>query len=64
MSFIVRGRTDIAEAAASIGRALRNQYAIGYVPRDDGRSGQWRKIKVKVAVPGMRAYARAGYRLD
>ena len=37
MSFVVRDRTDIAKAAASIGRALRNQYTIGYVPRGDGR---------------------------
>jgi Ca-activated chloride channel family protein len=64
MSFVVRSRTDIAEAAATIGRALRNQYTIGYVPRGNGRSGQWRRIRVKVAGPGMRAYARTGYRLD
>jgi Ca-activated chloride channel family protein len=61
MSFIVRGQTDIAEAAASIGRALRNQYTIGYVPAT-GRNGQWHRIKVKVEGPGMRAYARSGYR--
>ena len=64
MSFIVRGRTDIARAAASIGEALRNQYTIGYVPRGDGPSGRWRRIKVSVAGSGMRAYARTGYRLD
>jgi Ca-activated chloride channel homolog len=63
MSFIVRSRTDIREAAAGIGRALRNQYTIGYVP-GNGRSGQWRRIRVKVEGPGMTAYARAGYRLD
>jgi Ca-activated chloride channel family protein len=63
MSFVVRSRTDIRAAAASIGRALRNQYTIGYVP-GDGRSGQWRRIRVKVEGSGMRAYARAGYRLD
>jgi Ca-activated chloride channel family protein len=64
ISFIVRGQADIAEAAASIGQALRNQYTIGYVPRGDGRNGQWRRIRVKVAGAGMRAYARAGYRLE
>lgn len=64
MSFIVRRRTDIAAAATSIGQALRNQYTIGYVPRGDERNGQWRRIRVKVADSGMRAYARAGYRLD
>jgi VWFA-related protein len=64
MSFIVRGQTDILAAAASIGRALRNQYTIGFVPRDDGRGGQWRRIKVKVEGSGLRAYARTGYRLE
>jgi len=62
MSFIVRGRADIARATSSIGEALRNQYTIGYVPRGDGPSGRWRRIKVSVAGSGMRAYARAGYR--
>jgi Ca-activated chloride channel family protein len=64
MSFIVRGQTDILAAAAGIGRALRNQYTIGFVPRDDGRGGQWRRIKVKVEGSGLRAYARTGYRLE
>jgi hypothetical protein len=58
------GRDGIAEAAASIGQALRSQYTIGYVPRGDGCSGQWRRIKVKVTGSGMRAYARVGYRQD
>ena len=64
MSFIVRNRADIRAAAASVGRALRNQYTIGYVPSGNGRSGQWRRIRVKVEGPGMTAYARSGYRLD
>jgi Ca-activated chloride channel family protein len=64
MSFIVRDRSDVAQAAASVGKALRNQYTIGYVPGGDSRGGKWRKIAVKVAGSGMRAYARTGYRLD
>jgi Ca-activated chloride channel family protein len=64
ISFVVRDGTDIAKAASTIGRALRNQYVIGYMPRDSRGSGQWRKIRVKVAGQGLRAYARAGYRLD
>ena len=62
MSFIVHSPADIATAAARIGQALRNQYTIGYVPRGNDRSGQWRRIRVKVADSGLRAYARAGYR--
>jgi len=64
IGFVVNGRTDVARAAASIGRALRNQYVIGYAPQGDVRSGQWRRIGVKVAVPEMKAYARAGYHRD
>jgi Ca-activated chloride channel family protein len=63
-SYVVRGSTDIAAAAARIGEALRNQYTIGYVPAGNDRSGQWRRIRVKVTDTGMRAYARTGYRLE
>jgi Ca-activated chloride channel family protein len=64
ISFIVHRQNDIANAASTIGKALRNQYAIGYVPPSDGRDGRWRKIGVKVSRSGMRAYARAGYRVE
>jgi Ca-activated chloride channel family protein len=64
ISFIVHSPTDIAAAAASIGQALRNQYTIGYVPRGNDRNGQWRRIRVRVADSGLRAYARTGYRPD
>jgi Ca-activated chloride channel family protein len=64
MSFIVHSPADIAAAAATIGQTLRNQYTIGYVPRGKGRSGQWRRIRVKVADSGLRAYARTGFRQD
>jgi len=64
LSFIIQRQNDIAEATTSIGQALRNQYAIGYVPGGAGHAGLWRRIKVRVAGPGMRAYARAGYRLE
>jgi Ca-activated chloride channel family protein len=64
MSFTVHRQNDIAEAVATIGQALRNQYAIGYVPPGNARDGRWRKIGVKVSGSGMRAYARTGYRLE
>ena len=64
INFVVHSHTDIAKAATTINQALRNAYMIGYVPPANDRSGQWRKIRVKVAGSGMKAYARAGYRLD
>jgi Ca-activated chloride channel family protein len=60
ISFVVRDGTNIAKAAAMIGRALRTQYVVGYAPRDSRGNGQWRKIGVKVAGQGLRAYARTG----
>jgi Ca-activated chloride channel family protein len=64
ISFTVHRQNDIAEAAASIGQALRNQYAIGYVPEENDHPGLWRRIKVRVAGSGIKAYARTGYRLE
>lgn len=64
MNFVVRDRRDIPEAALSIGQALRNQYAIGYVPHDKNGDGKWRGIRVKVSGSGLRAYARTGYRIE
>jgi Ca-activated chloride channel family protein len=63
ISFAVSNAGDIAKAAASIGRALRNEYTIGYAP-SGAASGKWRKISVKVTGSGLRAYARAGYRVE
>jgi VWFA-related protein len=64
IAFVVHERPDIAGAAASIARALRNQYTIGYAPLANSRNSQWRRIKVTVGGQGMKAYARGGYRLD
>ena len=63
MSFTISSPADIAPAAATIGRALRNQYTLGYAPGGSG-SGKWHKIAVKVSGKGLTAYARTGYRLD
>jgi Ca-activated chloride channel family protein len=64
LSFVVHSQADITAAAGNIGRALRNQYTLGYVPGTNSRNGQWRRIRVTVAGSGMKAYARTGYRND
>jgi Ca-activated chloride channel family protein len=64
LQFMVRSNEDMQQAAACIGAALRNRYNIGYIPANGDRSGQWRKIQVKVARSGLKAHARTGYRLD
>jgi len=63
MSFVAGDKAAVFKAAAAIGRALRNQYTIGYARCGNG-DGKWRKISVKVAGSGLRVYARAGYRAD
>jgi len=44
---------------------LRNQYVIGYRPKNPVRDGKWRKIKVKLlppkGLPPLRVYAKTGY---
>jgi Ca-activated chloride channel family protein len=64
LQFIVRSDEDMQQAATRVGAALRNRYSIGYIPANGDRSGQWRKIQVKVARAGLKAHARTGYRLD
>jgi Ca-activated chloride channel family protein len=64
LQFMVRSDEDMRQAAVRIGAAMRNRYSIGYIPADGGRSGQWRKIQVKVARAGLKVHARTGYRLD
>lgn len=64
LQIMVRAGEDMQEAAQRVGAALRNRYSIGYIPATGDRSGQWRKVQVKVARAGLKAHARTGYRLD
>jgi len=64
LSIRTRGAADAMNAAAQIGRALRNQYVLGYAPSLAGRDGKWHRIKVRVGDASMRAYARTGYRFE
>jgi Ca-activated chloride channel homolog len=59
---------DIAEMgdiAEKISTELRNQYVIGYTPKDMNRDGKWRKVKVKLnpppGLPQLTVHARTGY---
>jgi Ca-activated chloride channel homolog len=59
---------DIAEMgdiAEKISTELRNQYVIGYTPKDLSRDGKWRKVKVKLnppaGLPQLTVHARTGY---
>jgi hypothetical protein len=61
---VVHNAAETQSAATRIGRALRNQYNIGYCPLSQVASGKWRRIHVTVAGVGLKAYARPGYRVD
>ena len=59
-----RTAAEIAVVAAAIGRELREQYTIGFEPAPHGRGPVFRKITVRVTVPGRRGLhvrARAVY---
>jgi Ca-activated chloride channel family protein len=59
--FHVRKETEANEAAVKAGRALRNEYVIGYQPSDSAIAGKWHQIRVKSNVPKVNIYARSGY---
>lgn len=56
---------EMSDIAEKISTELRNQYVIGYKPKDLARDGKWRKVKVKVnpppGLPPLSVYARTGY---
>lgn len=56
---------ELSDIAEKISTELRNQYVIGYRPKDLTRDGKWRKVKVKVnpppGLPPLTVYARTGY---
>jgi Ca-activated chloride channel family protein len=60
LHFRVRNAAEAQDAAVKVGRALRNQYVIGYRP-PEAESGKWRKVRVKLDVPDANVYARDGY---
>jgi VWFA-related protein len=56
--------SDLPDAAAKIGTALRNQYVLGYVPAAQKHDGKYHRIQVKVVQSQghpLRAWFRAGY---
>jgi len=64
-AFTIDNPNDLADVATKIGIELRNQYVLGYRPKNPTRDGKWRKIKVKLippkGLPPLRVYAKTGY---
>jgi len=63
--FRVDDISEMGDIAEKISTELRNQYMIGYRPKDLTRDGKWRKVKVKVnpppGLPPLTVHARTGY---
>ena len=63
--FRVNDIDEMGDIAEKISTELRNQYVIGYRPKDLTRDGKWRKVKVKVnppeGLPPLTVHARTGY---
>jgi Ca-activated chloride channel family protein len=61
LHFVVHKDAEAREAAIKAGRAIRNEYVIGYQPPDSGLSGKWHRVRVKSDIPKVNVYARSGY---
>jgi VWFA-related protein len=63
--FEIGSSGELPAVAQKIGRELRHQYVLGYVPADQRRDGRYRRIEVKVArppgQPRLSAYWKRGY---
>jgi len=64
-NFSVENLADLPDVAAKIGLELRNQYVLGYNPKNGAHDGKYRKVEVKLVkvkdLPPLRARYRPGY---
>jgi Ca-activated chloride channel homolog len=63
--FAVDNLAELPDVAAKIGIELRNQYVLGYSPKNAARDGKYRRVQVKLVktngLPPLRAMFRTGY---
>jgi Ca-activated chloride channel homolog len=63
--FAVENINELPDVAAKIGIELRNQYLIGYSPKNQERDGKYRRVQVKLiqprGLPQLRPTWRQGY---
>jgi Ca-activated chloride channel family protein len=63
--YAVENVAELPDIAAKIGIELRNEYILGYTPRNRERDGKYRKVQVKLnqprGLPPLKAYFRLGY---
>jgi Ca-activated chloride channel homolog len=63
--FPVDNLNELPDIAAKIGIELRNQYVLGYSPKNVERDGKYRRVNVKLVqprgLPPLKAFFRLGY---
>jgi VWFA-related protein len=63
--FAVDNLAELPDVAAKIGIELRNEYVIGYSPKNLARDGKYRRVQVKLVktagLPPLKAMFRTGY---
>jgi Ca-activated chloride channel family protein len=63
--FAVDNLAELPDVAAKIGIELRNQYVLGYSPKNPTRDGKYRRVMVKLVkttgLPQLKAAFRTGY---
>lgn len=63
--FPVDNLNELPDIAAKIGIELRNQYVLGYAPKNQERDGKYRRVNVKLVqprgLPPLKAFFRLGY---
>jgi Ca-activated chloride channel family protein len=63
--FAVDNLAELPDVAAKIGIELRNQYVLGYSPKNASRDGKYRRVLVKLVktagLPPLKAMFRTGY---
>ena len=64
-TFPINDVSELTDVATKIGVELRNQYVIGYRPKNPVRDGKWRKLKVKLnapkGLPPLNVHTKTGY---
>lgn len=63
--YAVENIAELPDIAAKIGVELRNEYILGYTPKNRERDGKYRRVQVKLnqprGLPPLKAYFRLGY---
>lgn len=63
--FPVENLNELPDVAAKIGIELRNQYVLGYTPKNQEKDGKYRRVQVKLVqprgLPALKAIYRLGY---